>query len=118
MTVKELYQVLDANYEDAIRRLMNDELIKRFVLKFRDSNPYPELLDAYRSHDVVRVFEAAHSMKGVVGNLSLSKLYEVASNLCEVTRYKNVFDEEEVGPLMQVMVQEYEKTINRLNELS
>ena len=96
---------------------MNDELIKRFVLKFKDSNPYPELIDAYRSHDVVRLFEAAHSMKGVVGNLSLSKLYEASSNICEVTRYKNVFNEEEIGPLMQIMVQEYDKTINCLNEL-
>lgn len=117
MDVKELYQILDANYEEISTRLMEDDIIKRSVFQFKDTNPFPEIQDAYREHDVVRLFDALHTLKEIVEELSLNKLLEITSMLCEVTRYKNVFDDEVIGPLMQTFVQEYNHTISCINEL-
>ena len=117
MTLKELYLALDANYEEALMKMNADELIKRGVFRFRDTNPYQEMMDAYGAHDVVRLYEATHSMKEILGELALSKLLETANNICEVSRNMNIFDEESLGSLVQSFEREYQQTIAFINEL-
>ena len=117
MLIKELYQVLDANYEQAFQNYNNEDLIKNAILRFKEFNPFKEIMEAYYGQDVVCLFEATHSLKEAVELLAFEKISEVSANLCEVIRYKNTFDDEQISPLMQELVREYNRTIEYLNEL-
>lgn len=86
MTTQELYLSLGANYEEAKTRLMNDGLIERFLGKFADTYSIEPLLEAGERMDAFAIFEAAHGLKGVVGNLALTRLFELSSNLTEKVR--------------------------------
>lgn len=89
MTVKQLYEKLGANYDEALSRLMNDVLITRFIFKFAHSYNLNELKLAYQNSDNRRMFEITHNLKGVVGNLALTKLFNLISNFCEKVREKD-----------------------------
>ena len=59
-------------------------------------NSYQGIIDAYNENSIKEVFALAHSFKGVTGNLSLTRLFNVASELTEATRNKeeaNIDDE-------------------------
>ena len=86
MSIEELYAQLGGNYEEAKSRLMNDVLIKRFLLKFANEYDIALLEQAGNACDGKAIFEAAHSLKGVAGNLALTSLCEKASALTERTR--------------------------------
>ena len=95
MSIKELYQALGGNYEEALGRLYNDDLIKRFLKMFA-ANDFPvSLKRALDAKDARALFEAAHGLKGVAGNLALAPLYELSSSLCESTRGKEGFYEDD-----------------------
>ena len=86
MTVKELYEKIHGNYQNALSMMMMDDFIKRMLTKFVQSNPASNLFKAYEDKDYQAVFAAAHSLKGVVGNLALTPLFEIASIITEATR--------------------------------
>ena len=86
MTVKELYESFGGNYNNAVQTMMNDAFITRMLTKFIEKNSYKDIISNYESKNLHGVFEAAHSLKGVCGNLALTPLYEKASVICEATR--------------------------------
>ena len=96
MDIKKFYQDTGSNYQAALSIMMNDALIERMIKKFMDNNSYLGIIDAYNANDIKEVFALAHSFKGVTGNLSLTRLFNVASELTEATRNKeeaNIDDE-------------------------
>ncbi len=46
----------------------------------------PDLVAAMEVKDYDSAYNAAHTLKGVAGNLSFAKLYQVASAICEALR--------------------------------
>ncbi len=86
MLVKEFYDTIGGNYNKAIETLMNDDFIKRMLMKFSHSEILNDLIKAYQNNDMKGIFAATHTLKGVAGNLSLTPLYEKASIVCEMTR--------------------------------
>ena len=88
MTVKELYDELHGSYEDATRRLMNDDLIKMFLFKFAHTSSIDNLDNLYQNNDNQGIFELTHSLKGVTANLALNELSENISDVCELVRNK------------------------------
>lgn len=88
MNVKQFYQETNSNYESALTLLMNDAFIERMVKKFMENNSYNALIEAYKANDIKQVFNYAHALKGVAGNLSLTKLFEASCELTEATRDK------------------------------
>ena len=51
MTVKECYEII-GDYNDAMDRLMKEDLIVRFLKKFETDNSYTELVAAYEADDI------------------------------------------------------------------
>ena len=51
MTIEECYAALGGNYQQALGRLMNDALIKRFVLKFPSDKSYDNMVAAINACD-------------------------------------------------------------------
>ena len=61
--------------EEALGRFMgNEELLMQFLLKFPHDPNFPQLREAMARGDVDGAFTAAHTLKGVTGNLSMKAL--------------------------------------------
>ena len=60
----------------ALERMMGSEtLLERLLGKFLDDPQYPALCAALEEGDAERAVGAAHTLKGVCGNLSMTDLY-------------------------------------------
>ena len=86
MLLEECYQAFGGDYQDVKKRLQNDSLITRFVIKFLTDPSYETLCNAVREENYGEAFRAAHTLKGLSQNLSFSRLSESSSNLTELLR--------------------------------
>lgn len=73
------------------RFMDNEDLFEKFIFKFIDDPNYKEMMDAYHNNRVEDAFNAAHTLKGVSGNLGINGVYKVSIPLVEILR-KNTFD--------------------------
>ncbi len=83
-------EVLDAaglDTADALARLMGSEaLLGRLLGKFTADENCAKLVAAAEKDDADAALEAAHALKGVSGNLSMTRLYELTARQCELIR--------------------------------
>lgn len=86
MDLKEMYDEIGGNYNEAKSRLMNDALIEKFALKYEADGTFEELKQAVSEKDIEKSFRAAHTLKGVAANLSFNELAKAASELTEQLR--------------------------------
>lgn len=91
MTVKECYEIMKGDYDDVVSRLRTDERIKKFLLKVLDDPSFAQLCNAMTENNVEEAFRAAHTLKGVCKNMSLTGLAYSASNLTEALRGRTEF---------------------------
>lgn len=71
----------------ALTRLMGSEaLLERLLGKFAADENCARLVAAAEADDADAALEAAHALKGVSGNLSMTRLYELTSRQCELIR--------------------------------
>ena len=117
MTVQECYEAFGGNYEEVFSRLRTDERIARFLQKVVDDGSYQLLCDSIASGNVDEAFRAAHTLKGVCGNLSITRFGESSSELCEYLRDKRVIDDTVMSMLPRVK-EDYELTINCIKQLN
>ena len=89
MTLKELYQMIDGNYEQATNVLRVEKLIDKHIRKFPSGGVVQALIAAGDTMDPTQLFETAHAMKGVCANLGLTKLSAAASDIAEEYRPGN-----------------------------
>ena len=72
---------------EALERMMGSEaLLKRLLGKFLDDPQYPALRAALEAGDVERAVSAAHTLKGVCGNLSMTELYGLFTRQVDALR--------------------------------
>ena len=80
-------QQFGANTREGLGRCMNNETFYlRLVNMGLDDASFDRLEAALRNDDRKAAFEAAHALKGVMGNLALTPLYEPISELTELLR--------------------------------
>ena len=89
MTLKELYALIGGDYDQAVRVMKRDKLIDRYVRKLKNSNVGEALSEAGAAMDGQKLFESAHAMKGVCGNLGLTALANAADAITEEFRPGN-----------------------------
>ena len=113
MTVKELYESINGNYESALKTLMTDSLIEKFIAKIPDDPSCPELLKAAETMDSKLLFESSHAMKGVYANLGLEKLSRAASIITEEFRpgHERSMSDEAVKEKIEEIRTMYESTV-------
>lgn len=116
MTVKECYELMGADYEGVMSRLRTEERVKKFLLKVLNDKSYDLLLDSIEGGNVEEAFRAAHTMKGVCQNLSLTPLYESASALSEVLRDQKEFGAE-VEPALAKVKEDYAQMTTHIRAL-
>ena len=70
--------------DEVLDRFMgNEALMLKFLLRFPADENFSKLRQAMARHDAAGAFEAAHTLKGVTGNLSLKALYQLLIPLVE-----------------------------------
>lgn len=116
MTVKEFYEEIEADYDDVHMRLLDDERIKRFLLKFLNDGSYSQLCKAVENKDINEAFRAAHTLKGVTQNLSITPLYNTANVLTEKLRNAREYSED-IDQMLDVIKEDYSKIISCINML-
>jgi HPt (histidine-containing phosphotransfer) domain-containing protein len=92
MTLQECYRAMDADYDEVLGRLRKDDRIKKFLLKLPNDPSYEALCNSLAKKDVEEAFRAAHTLKGVSQNLSLTRLYHSAAELCDAMRGKQEYE--------------------------
>lgn len=115
MTLKECYETLGGDYEDTVKRLINENILRKFVVKFLDDPSYSELCRGMREKDAELAFRAAHTLKGVCQNLGFTALYESDNELTEKLRTGS-FDGLET--LFGRVMDDYRRTERAIRELS
>lgn len=86
MTVAEFYQLVEGDYASVKELFMADPIIIKFIRKFAKEGTYQSLMEAIQAGDIEASFAAAHTLKGVAGNIGLSRLQRAASELTEQLR--------------------------------
>lgn len=86
MTLKELYDSVGGNYEEVMGRMLKEERVTKFVGMFLRDPSFQQLMDAMVAGDYEEAFKGAHTLKGVCGNLSLTRLATVDIEVTEALR--------------------------------
>lgn len=84
---REILETYGADYEATLERFMGNEklYLKILDMLFQDENLH-KLGEALNSGRLADAFEAAHTLKGVAGNLGLTPLYNAVCVLVEPLR--------------------------------
>ncbi|NLY82171.1 MAG: Hpt domain-containing protein [Clostridiales bacterium] len=80
-----------SDIDDVMKRFVDDEdfYIECLVLFFEDDN-LEKLKIAIDNRDLNEAFNAAHTIKGISGNLGLTPIFNLASELVEDFRLKKM----------------------------
>lgn len=88
--------------DEALGRFMgNEPLMLKFLLRFPDDENFPRLRQAMACGDAAGAFQAAHTLKGVTGNLSLKALYQLLVPLVEDLRREDLAAAAEKMPALE-----------------
>ena len=117
MTLQEFYVLIGGNYQEALGRLMNEQLITRMLVMFKQTNSYGDIVSGYEEKDYKKIFEASHSLKGVAGNLSLTPLFSISSAICEKVRNYENLEVEDLEKEMEELNFSYVNIISKIDQL-
>ncbi len=117
MTVRECYEAMGADYEDVAGRLKTDERIRKFVLKLLNDKSYDLLISSMESGNMSEAFRAAHTLKGVCQNLSVTPLYQSAAELADRLRDGQEYAED-VNPLLEQVKKDYTLAMDCIQKLA
>ncbi len=90
-----------ADTETGMKRCMgNEALYIRLVGSISSDPGFDKIEEAIKAGDLDAAFETAHALKGVLGNLSLTPLYDKASEITELLRERKEMD---YGPMLDAL---------------
>lgn len=92
MTIDDL-KTYGANTAEGLTRCMNNEgFYLRLVKMIPGDANFPKLYDAIDKGDLAVAFEAAHAIKGSTGNLALTPIFALISEITELLRARTQTD--------------------------
>lgn len=92
LTIDKL-KAFGADVEDGLNRCMNNEAFYlKLVGKALEDRNYKVLENSIASNDLDTAFGAAHSLKGVLGNLALTPVYKPVYDITELLRSRTDTD--------------------------
>lgn len=105
--LKERFDDYGADYVETMRRFLGNEAMYLKFLKrlFQDDN-LEKLGQALHNQDLTGAFEAAHTLKGVTGNLGLSRLYQAVCTIVEPLRRK---EDRNYAPMYDEICSEFDR---------
>ena len=98
-----------ADVNEGLGRMMNNEAFYvRLVGMALDDRNFAKLENAIAAEDLDTAFEAAHALKGILANLSLTPMTKTASELTELLRSRTKMD---YSPLLKELMENRDKLI-------
>lgn len=106
MTLQECYDQMGGSYTDVIRRLSSEERVTKLLGMLLKDHTMGSLRTALADANYENAFIAAHSLKGILLNLGLTRFASVAAQLTDELRAQ--LPNEKIEPLMADAEQCYE----------
>jgi HPt (histidine-containing phosphotransfer) domain-containing protein len=118
MTPRELYALIEGDYDKAMQVLSIEKLLDKHIRKLPENSIFSDLENAGKTMDETALFESTHAIKGVCSNLGLVKLSEMASVICEEFRPGNErkLSDDEVKKTLEGIFELYNKTAAAIKE--
>jgi len=114
MTLKQCFEMFGGDYESVISRMLKEERVKKFTLRFRDDSTFELLTKSLKEENYKEAFRAAHTIKGLCQNLGFERLRKSSSALTEALRDGNKPDDDSI---YQQVKEDYEQIINAIKLL-
>ena len=106
-------KALGADTEEGLSRCYgNEAFYLRLVGMVKDEKNFSALEKAIAEDDLDAAFEAAHALKGVLANLSLTPMTDIAVEMTELLRNRTVTD---YAPMLERLM-EKKKELDALFE--
>lgn len=100
---------------NAVERFMGkEELYFKFLFRFPEDENYGQIRQQLEAGDCRKAFEAAHTLKGVAGNLSLVQLEKILKVLVEFLRKGDI---EQAKEIFSDLEKEYRSIVQALNTM-
>jgi HPt (histidine-containing phosphotransfer) domain-containing protein len=115
MTLKECYESFNGDYDNTLKRLMNEVTLKKFLLKFQNDKSYDSLLKAIEGKNYEEAFRAAHTLKGVAQTLGITPLIQSSTEITEALRHNEL---DNLSCLLSNVTKDYNKTIAAISNLA
>ncbi|MCM1136176.1 MAG: Hpt domain-containing protein [Clostridium sp.] len=116
MTEEKKQKLLEAgiDFDGLSARIpLKEDFILRLLGKFPKEQCYGGLINAMEAKDYEEAFKHAHNLKGVSGNLEMSRLTKAASELTEKLRAKKYDD---LAGDYETLKDEYQQVLTVINE--
>lgn len=102
-TFKAKLEELGADVDNTIHRFMGKEtLYLNFLGKFKKDQSFANIEKYLEEKNPEEVFKSAHTLKGVAANLGLDPIANLASDLTELFRGKQQFEDADAEKLEKV----------------
>lgn len=117
MSIQSFYSKIGGDYESAVKFMMDDEIIKKFVLKFKDEPTFKQLKDSISTKTKEEIFKISHTLKGICLNLSFSKLSKNVITLTDSLREgaRDKTSQEQIQDLFNKIEANYNEIISAIN---
>ena len=116
MAIRQCYEKLGGDYSDVRKRLPLEKTVERFIALFLDDKSFESLKVGVGAGDRAAAFSAAHTLKGVSGNVGLTALYEASSALTEALRKPGEGVSESEKSLFEEVEKKYAVTESAIRE--
>ncbi len=93
----------------------NEGLMMRFLLGFPNDKTMGSLREAMAAQDLEALKVAAHSLKGLSGNLGLTPLFEASTTMMNALRSNEPYD---VNALFAAVDTEYQRALEMIATLA
>lgn len=112
MELKEVLESLGVDYEVLKERFSyNENLLRKFILKFPGDDCYHQLQLAIESEDYETIMRMAHTLKGLAANLGFDQLSFKCNDLVQYLRENG---RDDVIKLNRAIGEEYNRIITGL----
>ena len=98
---------LGCNTEEGLGRCLNNEMfyLNLVQMGLKDEG-FEKLEEALKNNDLDKGFEIAHGLKGVIGNLAITPVYDA---VCEITEELRARKQIDYAPLLAKIKENREK---------
>ncbi len=112
---KEMLTAAGIDVDGVLQRFMGSEkLMEKFLRRFADDVTFGQLRDCIAAGDCDGAFRAAHTLKGVAGNLGMTELFQGVSVMTEKFRAQDMTGAQEDLSLLQAA---YDKVMEAVKNL-
>lgn len=112
---QEFCLISGADWEETLNRFMNNEdLYVKILSKFPDDLSLDNLKKKMKEGDLSASFTYAHTLKGLTGNLGLTRLFQTASLLTEELRSNSIVN---APALMENLTAQYEAVCDIIRKM-